>query len=235
MKYIVFPKDEITKDMLSLINQGEVTVPSKLYIEEPDFENGITGIASSYLYITTEETFPNGFSKYKKFRLPLKNSGTINYDSKNKDLIKADAYIENYIYSGHKPITEPFTSKVLSDGRKLYKRTHGVQKVLSSEDSDYIELIVPYTMAKINAIEIIGAEIGNKADFTVYDTLTGAISGVPNYTLNQFGFNVNLRPVYHKEESSYDADVFKDMRLVVTIKGGSNLLIGVNFILHEVK
>lgn len=227
MKYIVFPKDEITKDMLSLINQGEVTVPSKLYIEEPDFENGITGIASSYLYITTEETFPNGFSKYKKLTKEKFNMV--------KDLIKADAYIENYIYSGHKPITEPFTSKVLSDGRKLYKRTHGVQKVLSSEDSDYIELIVPYTMAKINAIEIIGAEIGNKADFTVYDTLTGAISGVPNYTLNQFGFNVNLRPVYHKEESSYDADVFKDMRLVVTIKGGSNLLIGVNFILHEVK
>lgn len=65
MKYIVFRKEEITKDILDSINGDQVTVPSYIYLVDPP-EDEPGGILSDYLYITTEEDYPNGFQFYKK-------------------------------------------------------------------------------------------------------------------------------------------------------------------------
>lgn len=130
----------------------------------------------------------------------------------------------------------PFTSKVI-DGKKLYKRVHGVKvEVLSGQTAD-IEFVVPYNFCKINAVDIVGGNIGDVCDFEVYDTPTGTISGYPNILLNQFGFAVNIAKDFYREESSYDADLIKDMKLEVhyTNNSANTVTVGVNFILHELK
>lgn len=138
----------------------------------------------------------------------------------------------------------PFASKTLPDGRKLFKRVHGVFKTIAAGATDTIELIVPYTQAKINALEILGACHGDTANFNVYDNEAGIITSmsastgytaIPNAKLNQFGFNVCMRKDFHKEESQYDADVIQGMRLELEITNSKDeeVLIGANFILHE--
>lgn len=128
----------------------------------------------------------------------------------------------------------PFATKNLEDGKKIFKRVHGVQQTLTTSN-ETIEFIVPYTQAKITGLEIIGANIGDVADFNVYDNAAGTISGTPNLKLNQFGFNVNISKDFHKETSKYDADLIQGMKLEVDYTGTINQLVCINFILHEVK
>lgn len=129
----------------------------------------------------------------------------------------------------------PFANKALSTGQKLFKRIHGVQSTISANSTGTIQLTVPYTQAKINGLEIIGSSPGDTGNFNVYDNAAGTISTIPNYKLNQFGFNVCMRPEFHKEESKYDADVILGMVLELEFTNNQNTdqLIGVNFILHE--
>lgn len=129
----------------------------------------------------------------------------------------------------------PFASKTLSNGQKLFKRVHGVYKTVSANSSGTVRFTVPYLQAKINGLEIVGANHGDTANFNVYDNAAGTVSTIPNYKLNQFGFNVCLKPVFHKEESQYDADVIQGMvlELEFTNSQNSETLIGANFILHE--
>lgn len=130
-----------------------------------------------------------------------------------------------------------FAAKSLSDGKKIYKRVHGV-KALVQNDPVNIELVVPYDSCKITGVELIAGVHGDKVNFKVYDTPTGTISGIPNQLLNQFGFDVYVAKDLHREISNYDADLIKDMKLVVEYDAKDELLprdVYVNFILHEVK
>lgn len=138
----------------------------------------------------------------------------------------------------------PFAAKTLSNGKKLFKRVHGIKTTLS--ENNVITLSVPYNECKINAIEILWAPVGLQADFKIYDTPTGTISStlestnntpIPNLLLNQFGFACGIAKDYYKEVSNYDADLIKDMKLEITIINPNNLTneICVNFILHELK
>lgn len=129
----------------------------------------------------------------------------------------------------------PFASKQLSNGQKLFKRVHGVSKTIAANSTDTIQLIVPYSQAKINGLEIVGARHGDTANFNVYDTADGTISSIPNYKLNQFGFNVNLAKDFYKEKSQYDADIIQNMvlELEITNNNDTEVLIGANFILHQ--
>ena len=129
----------------------------------------------------------------------------------------------------------PFAAKVLSDGRKLFKRVHGVFGNVPANSTADIDFIVPYTQAKINGLEILGASHGDSANFLVLDSAMGMITTVPFYQLNQFGFDVCMRKDFHVEESQYDADVYGGMvlRLQFTNSTNDNKSVGANFILHE--
>lgn len=151
-------------------------------------------------------------------------------------------YESNYQSSANNKLKQPgqqipFASKVLPDGKKLFKRVHGVSSTIAANSSDSIEIIVPYAQCKITSIEILGSIHGDTCDFNVYDNAAGTVSTVPNLKLNQFGFNVYMAEKYHKEESSYDADLIQGMKLEVVFTNSTNeaSLIGVNFILHELK
>lgn len=129
----------------------------------------------------------------------------------------------------------PFAAKVLANGQKLFKRVHGVQNTILANSTGTIELVVPYTQCKITSLEIMGASLGDTCNFNVYDTSTGYISTIPNYKLNQFGFNVCMAKDYHMEHSEYDADLIMGMKLEIEFNNSTteDKLIGINFILHQ--
>lgn len=131
----------------------------------------------------------------------------------------------------------PFANKTLPDGKKVYKRVHGVSETLQSGQTN-IDFVIPHDACKITGVEIIAGIHGDKVNFKVYDTPTGTISGYPDVLLNQFGFNVYMAEGLHKELSNYDADLIKDMKVSLEYDAkdtGAEREVYVNFILHEVK
>lgn len=130
--------------------------------------------------------------------------------------------------------TQPAFAGKTVGSQRIFKRVHGVSQSLSV-GSNTVEFVIPYVACKITGVELIGGALGDTVNFKVYDTPTGTISGYPNVQLNQFGFNVNLRPEYHAENSSYDADLIQDLKLSVEYTSVDAKTIYINFILHEVK
>lgn len=132
----------------------------------------------------------------------------------------------------------PFSDKRLPDGKKLFRRVHGLKLTLTPEGNSTLEFTIPYAACKINEVSIVWAPEGVQADFEVYDTPTGAISTVPNLKLNQFGFNVAVSKDHFKDVSAYDADLIQDMKLKVILKQGAGYTsakeVGINIVLHEV-
>lgn len=140
----------------------------------------------------------------------------------------------------------PFAAKVTQDGKKLFRRVHGVTHTLSGDTQ--FNITVPYIQCKINKLEILWAPEGLCVDLEVFDShnYIGSYQqflGVPegaftaNLKLNQFGFNAGVAKDFYEEMSNYDADLYKDFIVRATIKNPDNLTnkICINFILHEVK
>lgn len=129
----------------------------------------------------------------------------------------------------------PFTDKILPNGKKLFARVHGVSASVSSTPYN-IDFVVPYAACKLTGIELIGGNIGDTCNFKILDTATGTISGVANYTLNQFGFNVNVGKDFYKRESSYDADLIQNMKIRIEYNSIVELPVNVyiNYVLHQV-
>jgi hypothetical protein len=127
----------------------------------------------------------------------------------------------------------PFAAKTIN-GKSLFKRIHGLQMV-GVIGVNTFEFIVPYNQCKITGVEIIGASSCDIADLEVYDTPAGTFSGVPNYRLNQFGFNVTVSKDYYEQKSEFDSDLYKFMKVEVHLITQSAGAIGINLILNEVK
>jgi hypothetical protein len=128
----------------------------------------------------------------------------------------------------------PFASKTLPNGNKLFKRYHGIQSVVSVGANDVI-YTVPYPQVKIVGVDILYAEALDTVDFYVLDTITGTYSTIPNYTLNQFGFSVNVSKDFFRQESNYDADLYAGMQIKIVYNSQSAKTIGINFNMSEVK
>jgi hypothetical protein len=129
--------------------------------------------------------------------------------------------------------TSPFGAKEI-DGKKLYKRVHGVSETLTTGSNDVI-FTVPYAWVKINGLEIIGGEIGDAVSLYILDSTTGTYTTIPNYQLNQFGYAVNVGKDYYKHKSEFDADLYINMQIKVTYDSISAKDVGINFILNELK
>ena len=61
----------------------------------------------------------------------------------------------------------PFNSKELPDGKKLYRRVHGIQATLAADGNTEIEFLVPYNWCKITGARLLWFPEGVKADFFV--------------------------------------------------------------------
>ena len=145
---------------------------------------------------------------------------------------------DNYKTNANKPILnpqqQPFASKTLPNGKKLYKREHGITSDLT-EGSNNIVFTIPYPWVKIIGVEVMHGEKLDTCDLLVLDSTTGTYSGVPNYVLNQFGFNVNIAENQHEEENAYDADLYAGMQIKIVYQSQSAKTVGINFNLTEVK
>jgi hypothetical protein len=155
-----------------------------------------------------------------------------------------EAAIQTYIYNTNDKLakveilSQPFSNKVLLNGKSVYTRLHGITAQVSGQP-DNIDFIIPYNNCKITGIEIINGEIGETVNMKVLDTPTGTFSGVPNYPLNQFAFNLNIAKDFYVYKSAYDADLMKDMQIRLEYDSTSTDLVPktiyINFILHEIK
>lgn len=128
----------------------------------------------------------------------------------------------------------PFANKQLPDGKKLYSRVTG-NKYVCTTGINVLEYTITHNQVKFNELELIGGEIGDTVCLKVLDTVTGSYTTVPNYQLNQFGFNVNVGKDFYSRSSNYDADLFIGMRIVVEYDSISSKEVGINFVIHEVK
>lgn len=150
-------------------------------------------------------------------------------------------YEANYLPSANKKMgsfysREPFATKVLKDGSKLYRRKHGQKITIPAGESRDVIFVNPYSNAKINKLEVIDGNALDRIDLMVLDTPSGTISTVPNYLLNQFGFDVVVSELLYSDKSDYDADLIKDMQVKIVYKNDSDIekTVGFNLIYHEV-
>lgn len=202
---------------------GKVVEPDEYYLIPENMEIAFANDSSVLTDIAIEEAI-------------IAEDDTGNSDI--LDIATAINFLKRALPVYTKPMLYPFADKKLPDGKKLFKRVHGVSAQVSGSP-DNIDFVVPYNNCKITGVEIINGDFGDKVNFKVYDTPTGTLSGIPDLMLNQFGFNVNIRKEYHKDECNYDADLIKDMKIRVEFDAvTSDLLpktVYINFILHEVK
>ena len=190
------------------------------------FKTFIDGSSVGFIYIDE----PNSsYSVYASYEGLVLKCYLANGTSDHTD------FDTNYKASANKKLTQasPFGAKEI-DGKKLYKRVHGVEEALSAGSNDIL-FTVSYPWVKITGIEIIGGEVGDKVDFYVLDSTTGTYTTVPNYQLNQFGFDVNVAPNYYAHKSEFDADLYIGMQLKVVYNSASAKDVGINFILNELK
>lgn len=132
---------------------------------------------------------------------------------------------------------KPFAAKAVESG-SLFRRKHGFKSAeIAAGQSGTIELVIPYNQVKINEVEFTNAREGDTVDFKVHDTPTGTISTIPNYMLNQFGFDAELPNGLYRDKSDYDADLILNMKIVITYKnnGSTPHIIRGNITYHEVK
>lgn len=190
-------------------------IPSNMELKFSNDDTLLTDISNSVVIVSKTED----------------SSGHINSINLAIDFLKNNLpkTVESTLY--------PFAAKVLSNGKRLYTRIHGASQSVAGAP-DNIDFTIPYASCKLTGIEIFNGEKGDKVNFKVLDTSEGIISGIPNYVLNQFGFNVNIADGYYKFTSNYDADLIQNMKLRIEFDAiTSDLLpknIYVNFILHEV-
>ena len=132
---------------------------------------------------------------------------------------------------------EPFATKEMQSGKKLYRRKHGLSLLVNAGATQALVFNVPYPHAKINKIEIINGKSLDFVDLKVCDDANGTYSTIPNYCLNQFGFAVRVADGIYIDKSDYDADLYLGMALTFdyTNNSLSDNTIGLNIILHEVK
>lgn len=127
----------------------------------------------------------------------------------------------------------PFAAKTLGS-KKLYKRIQGISVAIVRGSNDIL-FTIPFPWVKITGLDVIGSENLDTVSMYVLDTVTGTYSTVPNYMLNQFGFNVNVSKDTYSYHSEFDADLFQNMQIKITYNSVSDKTIGINFILNEVK
>lgn len=126
-----------------------------------------------------------------------------------------------------------FASKKIG-AKKLYTRATGKIFTLV-EGANTLDFTVPFNEVKFNGLEIDKCKFGEKVSLKVLDTATGLLTTVPNYVLNQFGFDINLPDGFYRRMSDYDADLFIGLQIRVEYFAVEARNIGINYMLHELK
>ncbi len=147
-------------------------------------------------------------------------------------------YVNNYQSNANQNLNErtPFAAKRHSNGKKLFRRVHGFKLDLDGTlNQQNVTFTIPYVSCLMTAAEIVDAVAGDHINFKILDSTTGLVTTVPNYTLNQFGFNVYPAPKFHQEISEYDSELFGTLQVCVEYTPVNTVMRSVyfNLVLHE--
>ena len=126
-----------------------------------------------------------------------------------------------------------FAAKTLGV-KSLFKRVVGVQQDLVVGDNT-ITYTETFPWVKFMAIEIINCEALDRVSLFVLDSVTGQVTGVANYRLNQFGYTTNLSKDWYVQRSEFDADLYAGLQIRILYTSLSAKRVGVNFVMNEVK
>ena len=129
---------------------------------------------------------------------------------------------------------EPFSSKRLPDGKALFTRITGVEYSLIA-GSNNCYFTIPYPVVKMDGVEVIGGESGDRVNLWILDTASGDITTIPNYPLDQFGINVGVPKDFYRRESKYEAELTQGIQVWVDYHSASAKNIIINYLIHEVK
>lgn len=144
----------------------------------------------------------------------------------------------NFKALANKPLSQspqPFASKTLVNGKALFKRLTGISFAVTAGSNNLTWTQSACPLVKILGIEVINAEIGDICSFYILDSATGAYSGIANYPLNQFAFNVNIAPGYYRYASEYDSDLYQNLQIKFVYNSVSAKTIYINLDMNEVK
>lgn len=120
----------------------------------------------------------------------------------------------------------PFAEKTIP-GFKLYRRVHGQTATLSASGTTEVSLVVPYSLCKIDEVQMYWFPEGVVSDFTVEHPTAGVLS--------QHGFTVPVAKDYAEDSSAYDATLQAGLILKLTFTNQTDVSkqVGVAFVLHE--
>lgn len=124
---------------------------------------------------------------------------------------------------------DPFAAKSAYNFRGI-----GKDCAVAATSTTTCNFAVPYAHVKFNGITLINTAIGDKTNLKVLDNAVGTFSTVPNYTLNQFGFDWYMYKDLTKEVLAYPADLYETMVISVEYtNAGAAKTIYINYYLHQ--
>lgn len=126
-----------------------------------------------------------------------------------------------------------FASKTIGS-KSLFKRVVGLQPSLSI-GANTVLWACNFPWVKFMAVEITNGEAGDTISLYVLDSVNGQLTTVPNYQLNQFGFNANVAKDFYVHKSEFDADLYQNLQVKMAYTSVSTKNIGVNLVMNEVK
>lgn len=170
-----------------------------------------------------------------------------------KDVLSSDdqttlqSIITNYSYLAPVDPTQmvnvqaipAFASKIIGN-KSLFKRVRGVQQDLVVGDNTIL-YTEEFNWVKFMALEVINGEVGDYCSLYVLDSATGQVTlamtgtAIPNYPLNQFGFNANIAAGFYSHRSEFDADVYRGLQIKIVYHSMTAKRIGINYVMNEVK
>jgi len=153
----------------------------------------------------------------------------------NSDQIDFETNFKPYGNTALKYLTsEPFSSKKLPDGRSLFTRITGIEySLIVGNNNCYFT--IPYPIVKMDGVEVIGGEYGDKVNLWILDTASGDITTIPNYPLDQFGISVGIAAGFYRRESKYEAELTQGIQVWVDYYSVSAKNTIINYLIHEVK
>jgi hypothetical protein len=149
-----------------------------------------------------------------------------------QDKVKQWEYLGNELPS-QVEISTPIINNAFANKGNHHFRGTGKKFICAANTTTSCEFEISYTHVKFNGVNILNGNSGDTCNLKVLDNAAGTFSTVPNYTLDQFGFDWNITD--SKELLPYVADLYQTMKIVIeyTNNTDSETEIFVNYYIHE--
>ena len=132
-------------------------------------------------------------------------------------------------------VSTPVINNAFASKGDYHFRGSGKKFTCPANTTTSCEYPIEYGHVKFNGINLLSGNSGDTCNLKILDNSTGTFSSIPDYTLDQFGFDWNVMSSGTKEMLPYVADLYQTMRIVIeyTNNTDSELELMVNYYIHE--